>query len=68
MTTIEIEIATEKTLLPDRVERVAAALRSHNIDAIVVDSGKEAREAVLGLIPDRPSAASSAHMPRARAG
>ncbi|HEY1169244.1 MAG TPA: LUD domain-containing protein [Candidatus Limnocylindrales bacterium] len=36
----------------DRIERVAAALRSHNIEAIVVDSGAEARRVVLGLIPE----------------
>jgi hypothetical protein len=35
----------------DRIERVAAALRSHNIDTIVVDSADEARKAVLGMIP-----------------
>ena len=36
----------------DPVERVAAALRSHNIEAIVVDTGAEARAVVLGMIPD----------------
>ncbi len=36
---------------PDRVEQVAAALRAHNIEAIVVGTAKEARETVLGLIP-----------------
>jgi hypothetical protein len=36
----------------DRVERVAEALRSHNIEAIVVDTAAEARTAVLALIPD----------------
>lgn len=36
----------------DRVERVAEALRAHNIEAIVVDTGAEARDAVLGLIPE----------------
>ena len=35
----------------DRIERVAAALRSHNIETIVVDSGEDARKVVLGLIP-----------------
>ena len=38
--------------LTDRIERVAAALRSHNIEAIVVDDAAGARAAVLGLIPD----------------
>jgi hypothetical protein len=37
--------------LADRLERVAAALRSHNIEAIVVGTGTEARDVVLGLIP-----------------
>lgn len=36
----------------DRVERVAAALRSHKIEAIVVESGEEARRVVLGMIPE----------------
>jgi len=36
----------------DRLEQVAAALRSHNIEAIIVDTGDEARETVLALIPD----------------
>jgi predicted RNA-binding protein with PIN domain len=36
----------------DRLEQVAAALRSHNIEAIIVDTGDEARETVLGLIPE----------------
>jgi hypothetical protein len=37
---------------PDRVDQVAATLRSRDIEAIVVDSGEEARKVVLGLIPD----------------
>jgi hypothetical protein len=44
--------ATSSPDLTDRVERVAAALRSHNIETIVVDDAEEARAAVLGLIPD----------------
>jgi hypothetical protein len=36
----------------DRVDRVAEALRSHKIEAIVVESGEEARRAVLGMIPE----------------
>jgi len=30
---------------------VTAALRSHNIEAIIVETGAQAREKVLGLIP-----------------
>jgi hypothetical protein len=52
MTTLEIDSATENAGDDDRVERAAAALRSHNIEAIVVDTGEEARVVVLGLIPD----------------
>jgi LUD domain len=37
---------------PDRVEAVAAALRSHKIDAVVVSTAEEAREAVLAMIPE----------------
>jgi hypothetical protein len=36
----------------DIVAAVAMALRTHNIEAVVVDSGAEARAVVLGLIPD----------------
>jgi len=40
------------TIALDTVDEVAAALRSHNIEAIVVETGAEAADAVLGLIPD----------------
>src|SRR3954467_11295270 len=36
----------------DIVDQVAAALKSHNIEAIVVATGAEAADVVLGLIPD----------------
>jgi hypothetical protein len=36
----------------DQIERVAAALREHRIDAIVVDTAEQARKAVLELIPE----------------
>ncbi len=36
----------------DALEGVAAALRAHNIEAIVVSTGSEAREAVLDMIPE----------------
>lgn len=36
----------------DRIERVAAALRSHNIETIVVDSAEEACRVVLEMIPE----------------
>jgi hypothetical protein len=52
MTTLRTGSATESAGNDDRVERVATALRSHNIEAIVVDTGEEARLVVLGLIPD----------------
>ena len=45
-------VTPEAARTVDRVERVAAVLRSHNIEAIVVESGAEAREAVLGMIPE----------------
>ena len=34
------------------IERVAAALRAHRIEAIVVDTADEARTAVLAMIPE----------------
>ena len=42
----------DPTTVVDRVDEVAAALRSHNIEAIVVETGAEAKEVVLGLIPE----------------
>jgi L-lactate utilization protein LutC len=36
----------------ERLERLAETLRSHRIDAVVVATGAEARQAVLALIPD----------------
>ena len=36
----------------DIIDEVAAALRSQNIEAVVVGTGAEAADAVLGLIPD----------------
>ncbi|MGO9180904.1 MAG: LUD domain-containing protein [Candidatus Limnocylindrales bacterium] len=35
----------------DRLDAVVAALRSHNIEVLIVDSGELARDAVLNLIP-----------------
>jgi hypothetical protein len=52
MTTAGSDLAPESQGLLERVDRVAAALRSHNIEAIVVDTGDEARTAVLGMIPE----------------
>ncbi len=36
----------------DQIERVAAALRSHKIEVIVVETGEQARQAVLQLVPE----------------
>jgi LUD domain len=36
----------------DAVDRLAETLRSHNIEAIVVEWGEEVRDLVLGLIPE----------------
>ena len=40
------------TAVTDRLGHVAEALRSHNIEAIVVDTGAEAKDIVLGLVPE----------------
>jgi hypothetical protein len=42
--------ATATTI--ERLERVASILRSHNIEATIVDTPDEARAAVLAMIPD----------------
>ena len=52
MTTLSTDVAADIAGVADRVELVAGALRSHNIEAIVVDTGDEARTLVLGLIPE----------------
>ena len=51
MTTLEADGVEMSLAGSDRIERVAAALRSHNIEAIIVDTGEEARNAVLEMIP-----------------
>ena len=53
MTTLGTDGTTEGSVATsERIENVAMALRSHNIEAIVVDTGAEARDLVLGLIPE----------------
>jgi hypothetical protein len=52
MTTLGSDVTADSSALADRVDLVADALRSHNIEAIVVDTGAAAREVVLGLVPD----------------
>ncbi len=52
MTTLDSAPDTRAGAADDPVERVAEALRSHRIEAIVVETGKEARDLVLGLIPE----------------
>ena len=37
---------------PERIDRVAEALEHHNIEAIVVDTGAEARDRVLAMLPE----------------
>ncbi len=36
----------------DPLDEVATSLRAHNIEAIVVETGAEARDVVLGMIPE----------------
>ena len=52
MTTRESSPEVGPSDVADPLEAVAAVLRSHNIEAIVVDTGAEAARRVLGLIPD----------------
>jgi hypothetical protein len=52
MTTIKGGADAIRPEAGDDLGRVAAALRSHNIDVIVVDTGDQARQAVLELIPE----------------
>jgi len=50
--TSTIEIPDTNTDGADALERIAAALVAHNIEAIVVDSAGEAREQALALVPE----------------
>jgi len=52
VTTATNEHSTERADVTDPVEDVAAALRAHNIEAVVVETGDQAREVVLGMIPN----------------
>ena len=52
MTTIDGGPGTTASELDGRLDRVAAALRSHNIEAIVVDAADDARRRVLEMIPE----------------
>jgi LUD domain len=52
MTTLHEEPAGDGTVLADPVEHVAAALRTHNIEAVVVEDGEAARAFVVNLIPE----------------
>jgi L-lactate utilization protein LutC len=52
VTAVDGPAAPEATDRSDPLEQIASVLRSHNIDAIVVDTADEARDAVLALIPD----------------
>lgn len=42
----------QPTVGVDRLEEVATALRPHNIEAIVVETGAQAKDVVLGMIPE----------------
>ncbi len=52
MTTLERGPVSDDAGTADRLDAVASALRSQNIEVLIVDSGAEARDTVLNLIPD----------------
>ena len=52
MTTLERGPVSDDAGAVDRLDAVAAALRAQNIEVLIVDSGAEARDTVLNLIPD----------------
>jgi hypothetical protein len=52
MKTDALTTLDQPTVGIDRLEEVAAALRSHNIEAIVVETGAQAKDVVLGMITD----------------
>jgi LUD domain len=45
-------LSAETATTNDLLERVASVLRSHNIDATIVDTADEARAEVLALVPE----------------
>jgi hypothetical protein len=52
VTTGAVEVTSNGRADDARIERVAGALRSHNVEAIVVDTGEDARRTVLEMIPE----------------
>ncbi len=50
--TVDKQVGTSAGTVAQRLDQVAAALRTHNIEAVVVEDGEEARAFVLGLIPE----------------
>jgi hypothetical protein len=52
MTATDGDVDTAQEQAGDEIERVAAALRSHKIEVIVVETGEQARQAVLQLVPE----------------
>ncbi len=52
MTTLDNAPVAQGGAAEDPVERVAAALRATRIEAIVVETGEDARRLVLGMIPE----------------
>jgi hypothetical protein len=52
MTATDGDVDTVQARPGDEIERVAAALRSHKIEVIVVETGEQARQAVLQLVPE----------------
>jgi hypothetical protein len=52
MTSAGDDVDAVPTRAGDEIERVAVALRSHKIEAIVVETGEQARKAVLELVPE----------------
>jgi L-lactate utilization protein LutC len=52
MTTRPTELTIDSDALSDQIERVASALRSHNIEAVIVETAEEARKVILRMIPE----------------
>jgi hypothetical protein len=50
--TTDAPLGTDAAAVARSLDEVAAALQSHNVEAVVVEDGNAAREFVLGLIPD----------------
>ena len=52
MTTVTMDLKFDQLASDEQIAATQQALNAHNIQTVVVDTGEEARDCVLGLIPE----------------